>query len=594
MARSAACLASLLSGLLFLSPQAGAQGGPDFTGSSSGIFVSPQPPDAAVTGVGTSSFAWGEGGQSSLSFAGTGFAAKFAEVFALGTLSYSNGETQGGEAGAVDLQVTVSLATPQGVSQPVSQTLSLINTTNEEGNPEASADVVFLPASFPSVSFELDSVRYTVNFIGFGTVVGEGFTTTGRFHVYEGSQASAQLLGSITQACVPADVDPVRERIGAFPNCSGSSEGRLIPNWGRFGFRDVLEADSGDQLELFCDDVFGVGSAYQMYFTPAGGSRLRVGLCPWDGGCNAAEFYHSGDTNSNGKPDCFIRTLWNSADYHHNDKPNPWTFSADIGENLLDWAVTLYDVNSGHLQKKDYKWEYAVGPPVPFSNCGNAAAPIPTGALVQTTNVDPPLGPETEAFFDASLLALSQLPPSGVPMGERIGKSCDLDGDNLCGFIDSIIMQVSLDLCEGDPDYWPPADVDRSGCVDERDRRYLFVKDEDGDGVPDGGDNCPTVANPDQADANGNGLGDACEDPVAAIPGDLDRDGDVDREDLDLLLAARNSPATGPDDPRDLDGDGAITVLDGRKLTLLCTRPGCARGAQPLALDRRAHTRRAK
>ncbi len=35
--------------------------------------------------------------------------------------------------------------------------------------------------------------------------------------------------------------------------------------------------------------------------------------------------------------------------------------------------------------------------------------------------------------------------------------------------------------------------------------------DVDGDGIEDDDDNCPTVANPDQSDANGNGIGDACE-----------------------------------------------------------------------------------
>lgn len=61
-----------------------------------------------------------------------------------------------------------------------------------------------------------------------------------------------------------------------------------------------------------------------------------------------------------------------------------------------------------------------------------------------------------------------------------------------------------------------------------------------------------------------------------AIPGDLDGDGDVDRNDLNIILSARNTPADGPDDPRDLDGDGMITALDARKLVLLCTRPRCA------------------
>lgn len=38
------------------------------------------------------------------------------------------------------------------------------------------------------------------------------------------------------------------------------------------------------------------------------------------------------------------------------------------------------------------------------------------------------------------------------------------------------------------------------------------VVDTDGDGVADPADNCPLTANADQADANGDGLGDACSD----------------------------------------------------------------------------------
>ncbi len=63
----------------------------------------------------------------------------------------------------------------------------------------------------------------------------------------------------------------------------------------------------------------------------------------------------------------------------------------------------------------------------------------------------------------------------------------------------------------------------------------------------------------------------------ASIPGDLDNDGDVDRDDIAIIFASRNQLSSGPSDPRDLDGDGRITVLDSRKAMLLCTRPSCRR-----------------
>ncbi len=73
------------------------------------------------------------------------------------------------------------------------------------------------------------------------------------------------------------------------------------------------------------------------------------------------------------------------------------------------------------------------------------------------------------------------------------------------------------------------------------------VTDTDGDGVPDTTDNCPTVANADQADADNDGTGDACEP-------DSDSDGVIDDND--------NCPSVANADQADADSDGLGNACD--------------------------------
>lgn len=62
----------------------------------------------------------------------------------------------------------------------------------------------------------------------------------------------------------------------------------------------------------------------------------------------------------------------------------------------------------------------------------------------------------------------------------------------------------------------------------------------------------------------------------SSVKGDLNGDGIVDQNDLNILLMALNQSATGQGDARDMNGDGKIDALDLRIITTLCTRLRCA------------------
>jgi hypothetical protein len=92
----------------------------------------------------------------------------------------------------------------------------------------------------------------------------------------------------------------------------------------------------------------------------------------------------------------------------------------------------------------------------------------------------------------------------------------------------------------------------------------MSLPDFDEDGVPDADDNCVATPNPDQADADGDGAGDACD--VCPLDADDDADGDGVCGEIDNCPAVPNSSQADTDedgegDACDDDDDGDL-VLD--------------------------------
>ena len=185
------------------------------SGSTSGLWTSPSPaaPPIVTTGVGTSTFTYGDGtgfgtGPNSLTFAGGLFSSVVETPFRVGSLSYFNGTTAIGTTPA-SVMLTLGLTfTDPLIPAVVGSYLFTLNTTPNTADPDESADFVDLPSGFSFTDFVIGSTTYRVRLTGFQNVVGDGFLTSNplQLHVREGLSATADLYAVVT-----TQVNPVPE-----------------------------------------------------------------------------------------------------------------------------------------------------------------------------------------------------------------------------------------------------------------------------------------------------------------------------------------------------------------------------------------------
>jgi len=344
-------------------------------------------------------------------------------------------------------------------------------------------------------------------------------------HFAEGCRTFDSVIQPLEQATVSIWVESggaVPE--GEKPKELGIPQGLKCPSATQDLLLDRID-QAGNEIQLLCE-----GGEFHLYYVPTGGTRRLVGRCPWHSGVNHVAVRYVGVDEQN--IECFHSTEWQSeepeialsnnscvlkdhifpANYcpgpqqlgMHEGKAGPFTDPA----GLLDWTEYRFTPSTSNLELKYF---------ASVNGLGGFPTPHPEKETVNISPLvfDPPTSSEP-----------IPLDSSGPPMTLQQLIPCDLNLDRKCDSSDLELYLNALGQCIGGDNYHRLADADRDGCVTEEDQESLF-QDLDSDGIPDVNDNCPSVANSNQADSDSDGVGNACDNcPTTANSNQFDGDGD--------------------------------------------------------------------
>ncbi len=201
-------------------------------GTTTGTFSNASPGSATVSGLGSSTFSWGIGSPSSLSFAASAFDATPNTSFKLGTLTFRNGAIAGGSgADAVTFNTKLSFDNVPENDFTLSTAFSLVNTPNTS-DPLASADQV-----------SIGSWGYT-------------------FNVLEGATATVDIMAQLSTTLVPSTsgTENGAARRGDFPfEAAPSYTLSIVGLTNATSGGSVTPIPEPGTVALYCLGLLGIG-----------------------------------------------------------------------------------------------------------------------------------------------------------------------------------------------------------------------------------------------------------------------------------------------------------------------------------------------